>query len=213
MNSSRDQLRTSRQQSAAGEEDHRRPAARPRSIRSSPIASLLCATEMTRARADMDAVAEVFKHDQESSLPHRSERSRCCSSELAGQEGLSASRARCAGRRSRRSARRGECARRDRRISRSQRSGSHPPLHAALHLELRDRSGPVSARFLHDEVQPARQRAGGAARGPGVGASLSAGVAVARRDGSDRARSKPRCSKSPAWMRSRCSRPPARTAS
>ena len=37
----------------------------------------------------------------------------------------------------------------------------------------------VSAGLLHHEVQPADQRAGGAHRGPGVGASLSAGSAVA----------------------------------
>ena len=73
--------------------------------------------------------------------------------------------------------------------------------------------GHVSARLLHHEVQPARQRAGGAARRTGLGASVSAGGALAGRDGSDARIWKTRCSKSPAWTPSRCSRPPARMAS
>ena len=40
----------------------------------------------------------------------------------------------------------------------SERGRNHPPLHAALHLELRHRSGHVPAGLLHHEVQPARQR-------------------------------------------------------
>ena len=78
-----------------------------------------------------------------------------------------------------------EHARRNRGFPGSQRSGSHPPLHAAVHAQLRHRSGPLSAGLLHHEVQPARQRAGGAHRRPGVGASLSAGVALAGNPGSD----------------------------
>ena len=80
---------------------------------------------------------------------------------------------------------RAEHARGNRGVSRSQRSGSHPPFHAPLDAELRHRSGPVSAGLLHHEVQPARQRAGGAHRRPGLGASLSAGVALAGNPGSD----------------------------
>ena len=41
---------------------------------------------------------------------------------------------------------------------RSQRNRSDPPLHAPLDVELRHRPRHVSARFLHDEVQPARER-------------------------------------------------------
>ena len=71
----------------------------------------------------------------------------------------------------------------------------------------------VSAGLLHHEVQPADQRTGGAHRRSGVGASVSAGIAVARLHGSDGASWKRRSPKSPAWTRSRCSPPPARTAS
>ena len=36
-------------------------------------------------------------------------------------------------------------------------TAQHPALHAAFDVELRDRSGDVSAGLLHDEVQPARE--------------------------------------------------------
>jgi glycine dehydrogenase subunit 2 len=45
--------------------------------------------------------------------------------------------------------------------------------------------GMYPARLLHHEVQPAHQRAGGAHRRPGLGASLPARVALAGRHGSD----------------------------
>ena len=41
--------------------------------------------------------------------------------------------------------------------ARSERNRNHPPLHPAFHLELRHRSGHVSAGFMHHEVQPARE--------------------------------------------------------
>ncbi len=82
----------------------------------------------------------------------------------------------------------------------SQRSGSDPPLHAPVHLELRHRSGPVSAGLLHHEIQSARERTGGADRRPGLGASLSAGIALAGHAGSDGRRSNGCWPKSPAWM-------------
>ena len=80
-----------------------------------------------------------------------------------------------------RRARRRKRARRNRRLSRSERSGSHPPLHAPVHLELRHRPRHVSAGLLHHEVQPARERIGGTHRRPRLGASLSAGIALAGR--------------------------------
>ena len=47
----------------------------------------------------------------------------------------------------------------------SRRARGRPPLHAALDLELRHRHGLLSARLVHDEVQPEVER--GAARLPG----------------------------------------------
>ena len=41
--------------------------------------------------------------------------------------------------------------------ARSERDRNHPPLHPALHLELRHRSRHVSAGLVHHEVQPAGQ--------------------------------------------------------
>ena len=117
--------------------------------------------------------------------PHLAERSAALRAQFAGQEGLPASRTRCARGGRRRSARRGQRARGDRRLPRSQRSGGHPPLHAPLHLELRHRLRHVSAGLLHHEVQPADQRAGGAHRRPRLGASVSAGIAGAGLHGSD----------------------------
>ena len=65
--------------------------------------------------------------------------------------------------------------------ARSERDRNHPPLHAAFHLELRHRSRHVSARLLHHEVQPARQRSGVARRRPGQRTSLPAGEDFAGR--------------------------------
>src|SRR4029077_5384375 len=59
-----------------------------------------------------------------------------------------------------------------RRISGGQRNRSNPALHAPFHLELCNRSGHVSARVLHHEVQPARERIRGAAGWPCDGTSL-----------------------------------------
>ena len=41
--------------------------------------------------------------------------------------------------------------------ARTVRDRDHPPLHAALHVELRHRSRHVSAGLVHHEVQPARE--------------------------------------------------------
>ena len=49
-------------------------------------------------------------------------------------------------------------ARRPRRAAGALRGGRDPPLHAALDLERRGRPRPLSARLLHDEVQPEDQR-------------------------------------------------------
>jgi hypothetical protein len=123
---------------------------------------LLCATEMTK-RSEMDAVAEVLgggpnQGDHEKSHRRTFRRTkRCSSSAVRPARRLSASRTRRARSRPRRGAGRGERARRDRRLSGSERSGSHPPFHAPFHLELRHRSGHVSAGFVHHEVQPAHQ--------------------------------------------------------
>ena len=96
-----------------------------------------------------------------------------------GKKAYQLARTRCPRGRRRRGARRGERAPGNRRLSGSQRSRGHPPLHAPFHLELRDRLRHVSAGLLHHEVQPADQRAGGAHRRPRLGASLPAGVALA----------------------------------
>ena len=181
---------------------------------------LLCATEMTR-RADMDAVAgaasraEPWRCGMIKKVRNHLSQNEALLFERSspGKKALSASRARRARGGRRRSAGRRERARGNRRLPRSQRGGGHPPLHAPLHLELRHRSRHVSAGLLHHEVQPADQRAGGAHRGPGLGASLSARSAVAGLHGSDGARWKRRSPRSPAWTRSRCSPRPARTAS
>ena len=63
----------------------------------------------------------------------------------------------------------------------SERDRNHPPLHPAFHLELRHRSWHVSARLLHHEVQPARERSGFASGRAGQRASLPAGEDFARR--------------------------------
>ena len=79
--------------------------------------------------------------------------------------------------------------------ARARRAGGAAPLHAALDAQLRDRHGLLSARQLHDEVQPADQRA--ARRAAGVRAAPSA-----------RSRTRPRrarSSSSGSWSRS-CSR-------
>ena len=78
------------------------------------------------------------------------------------------------GRRSRASARRRIHARLNRRLPGSQRNRSDPPLHAAFHLELRDRSRHVSARLLHHEIQSARERIRRAPRWPGHRTSRAA---------------------------------------
>ena len=65
--------------------------------------------------------------------------------------------------------------------ARGQRDRNHPPLHAAFHLELRHRSRHVSARLLHHEVQPARERIRLAHRRPRQRTPLSAGKNLARR--------------------------------
>ena len=54
------------------------------------------------------------------------------------------------------------------------RDRADPPLHAALHLELRDRPRHVPAGLVHHEVQPARERVCRPHRGAGRGASLPA---------------------------------------
>src|SRR5919201_878111 len=41
----------------------------------------------------------------------------------------------------------------------ARRAGGAPPLHRALDPQLRDRHGLLPARVVHDEVQPADQRA------------------------------------------------------
>ena len=48
--------------------------------------------------------------------------------------------------------------------ARDRRARARPPLHRALDAHVRDRHGLLSARLVHDEVQPARQRARGGAR-------------------------------------------------
>ena len=45
--------------------------------------------------------------------------------------------------------------------ARARRAGDRPALHRAVDAQLRHRHGLLSARLLHDEVQPARQRAAG----------------------------------------------------
>ena len=84
------------------EEDHRRPAARAASIPNWPNAMLLCATEMTQARATWmrwrrrSRAGARGAHDQESPPAHHPERGAAVRAQLARQEGLPASRARCA---------------------------------------------------------------------------------------------------------------------
>ena len=70
----------------------------------------------------------------------------------------------------------------------------------------------VSAGFLHHEVQPADQRAGGADRGTGLGAPVPAGGAGAGLHAGDGRAWNRRWRRSPGWTRSRCSRRRARTA-
>ena len=139
-----------------------------------------------RAAKSMDAVAEALRRMINKVRPHIKQNEPLLFERSSpGKKRLSAARAR----RARRSIRPRRWAPANMRaeidgLPGSQRSGSHPPLHAPLHLELRHRSGSLSARLLHHEVQPARQRAGGAHRRPGLGASLSARIALAGRDGS-----------------------------
>ena len=208
------------QQSVAEKENHRRPAAGPLLSRTGRLHAALRHRNVAAARHGRGGDAPQPRlrqprrcwHDHQSPPSSLAERSPAVRAQFARQEGLPASRARRARGGCRRSARRRERARRNRRLPRSQRSGGHPPLHAPLHLELRHRSRHVPAGLLHHEVQPAHQRTGGAHRRPGLGASLSARSAVAGLHGSDGARWKRRSPKSPAWTRSRCSPPPARTA-
>ena len=167
------------QQGAAEEENHRRAAA----------GAVLSGTGgFDAAVRDGDDAARGHgrggggaERDHESPHPHFAERSAAVRAQLAGQEGVPAAGAGRAGGGSRRGAGRGERARGDRGLPGSERGGGDPPLHAAFDVELRDRLRHVSAGLVHDEVQPADQRAGGADRGPGVGASVSAGSAVAGR--------------------------------
>ena len=70
---------------------------------------------------------------------------------------------------------------RDRGLPRSERSGSDPPLHAALDLELRASTWaciPLGSCTM--KYNPRVNEAGGAHGRPGVGASLSARVALAQ---------------------------------
>ena len=96
---------------------------------------------------------------------------------------------------------------------RARRARGAAPLHRALDPQLRRRHRLLSARLLHDEVQPARQRA---ARRP---AGLPRPAPARRRrlrPGRARARSgtcRRSCARSPASTRSACSPPPARRAS
>jgi hypothetical protein len=142
--------------------------------------------EALACRAGTDRkLRRILNVHQKSPLPHLPRTKRCSSSAVRPARKPTNSPTGRARRRPRapRSARK-TCAR-NRGLPRSQRSGSHPPLHAPLHLELRHRPRHVSAGLLHHEVQPARQRTGRAHRRPGLGASLSAGIALAGRHGSD----------------------------
>ena len=145
---------------------------------------LLCATEMSR-REEMDAVAEAFAMIKKV-RPHVNQNEPLLFERSSpGKRGYQLPPLDVPAVDPASGARRPKHARRNRRFPGSQRSGSHPPLHAPLHVELRHRSRPVPARLLHHEVQPARQRAGSAHRRPGLGASLSARIAVAGNHGSD----------------------------
>jgi glycine dehydrogenase subunit 2 len=55
-----------------------------------------------------------------------------------------------------------------------------PSFHATLDVELRHRPRPVPAGLLHHEVQPARERSGGAGGWAGVGPSVPAGIALSQ---------------------------------
>ena len=119
-------------------------------------AMLLCATEMTK-RADMDALAEafsmirkvrshitqnedlIFEHSSPGKIGYQLPALDVPDVDPAEALGADNVREEIAG------------------FPGSQRSGSDPPFHAAFHLELRDRSGHVSAGLLHHEVQPAHQ--------------------------------------------------------
>ena len=197
------------------EEDHRRPAARAASIPELADCMLLCATEMSARASRWTRSAEALRRNDQAKSARTSRRtSRCCSSAarrarrayqlpeldvpaVDAAEALGAENVRAG----------------DRGLPGSQRGGGHPPLHAALHLELRHRPRHLPAGLLHHEVQPAGQRAGGAHRGPGLGASLPARGALAGRHGGHGAPRSARSPRSPAWTRSRCSPRPARTAS
>ena len=196
------------------EEDHRRPAAGPLLSGTRRTAMLLCATEMIAARAiwmrwrrSWHCMIKKVRSHISQNEPLLFERSSPGKNgyQLPELDVPAVDPAEALGAANVRAEIEG--------FPGSQRSGGHPPLHAALHLELRHRSRHVSARLLHHEVQPAHQRAGGAHRRPGLGASLSARSAVAGLHGSDGAPGSGACARSPAWTRSRCSRPPARTAS
>ena len=109
-------------------------------IPSLPAAMLLCATEMNR-RADMDAVEAGFSHDQEDPIRISPRTSRCCSrSALRARAAISLPQLDVPAVDPAAALGAGQRAQRDRGLSRSERSGGDPPLHAPLHLELRHRS-------------------------------------------------------------------------
>ena len=110
---------------------------------------LLVAVTEKRTRADIDAAgggAGGVKLVYERSRPGRRRRARA-------RDG------RGARRRSRRAAA-GQAAA----AAGDGRAGARAPLHRALDPHVRDRHGLLSARLVHDEVQPARERARGGAR-------------------------------------------------
>ena len=93
------------------------------------------------------------------------------------------------------------------------RARARPPLHRALDAQLRDRHRLLPARLLHDEAQPARQRARRSAARLPRPASAAGGGRRPGRARADVARCRRSSPRSPGSTPSRSSRRPARRAS
>ncbi len=113
-------------------------------------------------------------HDPQSVAPSQSERRPDLREVVAREGGLEVAAARRAGSRYCQASGRFR-KKRSRQHAGSERDRNHPPLHAHVDLELRDRSRHVSAGLLHHEVQPARERSRRASRGNRQRASVPAG--------------------------------------